>query len=85
MTREAHLARLDALCDERALEAVWFARPNAFRWLTDGSNVVDREESVGVAAAGYDGESVVVITNSIEADRSGDEQLPEGVAVSAFP
>jgi hypothetical protein len=28
---------------------------------------------------------VVVITNSIEADRSGDEQLPEGVAVSAFP
>jgi hypothetical protein len=39
---------------------------------------------VGVAAAGYDGESVVVITNSIEADRSGDEQLPEGVAVSAF-
>ena len=52
--------------------------------LDDGSNVVDREESVGVAAAGYDGESVVVITNSIEADRSGDEQLPEGVAVSAF-
>lgn len=46
-------ARLDAHLDERNLDAVWFAAPNSFAWLTGGSNVVDRDADVGVAAAGY--------------------------------
>jgi Xaa-Pro aminopeptidase len=77
--------RLDSLLATRDLEAAWFARPNSFAWLTGGSNVVDRESSVGVAAAGYDGESVSVLTNSIEADRLGDEQLPAEVEIATFP
>jgi len=83
--QSAHLERLDALLAARDFEAVWFARPNSFTWLTGGTNVVDRESDVGVAAAGYDGESVVVVTNSIEADRLRTEQLPADVAVSTFP
>ncbi|PSP76040.1 peptidase [Halobacteriales archaeon QS_3_64_16] len=77
--------RLDSLLATRDLEAVWFARPNSFTWLTGGSNVVDREASVGIAAAGYDGESISVLTNSIEADRLGDEQLPAEIEISTFP
>jgi Xaa-Pro aminopeptidase len=77
--------RLDSLLDARDLEAVWFARPNSFVWLTGGNNGVDRESSVGVAAAGYDGESISVLTSSIEADRLRDEQLPAEIEVSAFP
>jgi Xaa-Pro aminopeptidase len=76
--------RLDSLLDAREIEAAWFARPNAFAWLTGGSNVVDREASVGVAAAGYDGESVSVLTSSIEADRLRDEQLPAEIEVASF-
>jgi Xaa-Pro aminopeptidase len=85
MDRRNRSDRLDPVLDTRDLEAVWFARPNAFAWLTGGNNVVDRESSVGVAAAGYDGESVSVVTNTIEADRLRDEQLPEGVDISTFP
>ena len=77
--------RLDSLLDRRNLEALWFARPNSFAWLTGGTNVIDRESAVGVAAAGYDAESVVVVTNSIEADRLRDEQLPADMGVSVFP
>ena len=77
-------ARLDAYLDERDLAAVWLARPNSFSWLTGGDNVVSREESVGVAAAGYDGEGVTVVTDNIEAGRLADEELPADVAVRTF-
>ncbi|MWG36360.1 M24 family metallopeptidase [Halomarina oriensis] len=77
-------ARLDAYLDANDLDAVWFARPNSFAWLTGGDNVVDRTGDVGVAAAGYDGRRVVVVTDSIEAPRLRDEELAEGVAVEAF-
>lgn len=85
MDRRDRSKRLDPVLDARDLEAVWFARPNAFAWLAGGSNVVDRESPIGIATAGYDGESVSVITNTIEADRLRDEQLPESVGISAFP
>ena len=76
--------RLDAYLDERGLEAVWFARPNGFAWLTGGDNVVDADAPTGVAAAGYDGE-LRVITDNIEADRLADEELPDAFAVESFP
>jgi Xaa-Pro aminopeptidase len=75
--------RLDVLLDERDLEAVWFARPNSFAWLVGGNNVVDREGAVGVAAAGYDGDAVRVVTSNIEAPRLREEELPEYVTVEA--
>ena len=69
--------RLDQYLAAGDLAAVWFARPNGFAWLTGGSNVVDREGPVGVAAAGYDRErGFRVITDTIEAPRLRAEELP---------
>jgi Xaa-Pro aminopeptidase len=83
--RDAKTRRLDDYLADAGLEAVWFARPNAFAWLTGGgSNVVDRSAPVGVAAVGYDGEGLRVVTDDIEAGRLGDEELPEGVPVDSY-
>ncbi|WP_058996800.1 Xaa-Pro peptidase family protein [Haloarcula sp. CBA1127] len=77
--------RLDQYLRTAGLKAVWFARPNAFAWLTGGGdNVVDREGDIGVAAAGYDGDGVRVITNNIEAPRLRDEELDGDVTVETF-
>ncbi|QWC18323.1 M24 family metallopeptidase [Halorubrum sp. 2020YC2] len=81
----ARTDRLDAYLDERGLEAVWFARPNGFAWLTGGDNVVDGDATTGVAAAGYDGGGLRVITDDIEADRLAAEELPDAFAVESFP
>lgn len=80
----ARIDRLDAYLAERGLEAVWFARPNGFAWLTGGDNVVDADATTGVAAAGYDGD-LRVVTDSIEAERLADEELPDAFAVESFP
>jgi Xaa-Pro aminopeptidase len=80
-----HERRLDAYLDREGLESVWFAQPNSFAWATGGNNVVDRDADTGVAAAGYDGEELVVVTTTIEADRLRDEELPEGLSVIAEP
>ena len=69
--------RVRAYLTEHNLEAVWFASPSGFSWLTGGRNVVSREGSIGVAAAGHDGERLLVVTNNIEAERLSDEELPE--------
>lgn len=68
--------RLDAMLDEQDLNAVWFAQPNNFGWLTGANNVVARG-GPGVAAAGYDGHSVTVATNNIEAERFLNEVTPD--------
>lgn len=69
--------RLDVYRSKYGVETVWFARPENFAWLTGGDNVVDRGSEVGVAAAGYDGEEVVVITDNIEAERLAEEELTD--------
>ena len=76
--------RLDGLLEERSLSAVWFARPANFAWLLGADNAVDGTADVGVAAAGYDGDGIRVVTDDIEAGRLADEQLPDGVAVETF-
>jgi Xaa-Pro aminopeptidase len=76
--------RLDAYLADNGLEAVWFARPSNFAWLTGGNNVVDRDGTTGVAAAGYDGERIRVVTTTIEAPRLADEQL-DGTDIESFP
>lgn len=78
--------RLDDYFDATGLEAVWFARPNGFAWLSGGDNVVDREATTGAAAAGYtaDGEFLVVAENA-DAARLADEELPATVAVEQVP
>jgi Xaa-Pro aminopeptidase len=83
--RDAKRRRLDAYLRDHDLEAVWFARPNSFAWLTGGgNNVVDREAPHGVAAVGYDGDDVRVVTDNIEAARLADEELPHGDAVESY-
>ena len=69
--------RLEALLEERDLDSVWFTRPNAFAWLTGGSNVIDRETDNGVAAVGYDGDDVRLVTDNIERERIVAEELPD--------
>ena len=76
--------RLDRYLDAADLDAVWFARPNGFAWLTGGSNVVDREGPVGVAAAGYDREAGFrVVTDTIEAPRLRAEEVPDEFTIEA--
>ena len=77
--------RLDGYLTTRGLDAVWFARPTSFAWLTGGDNVVDGAGDVGVAAAGYDGDGVTVVTNTIEAPRLREEELDDAVTVETFP
>ncbi len=76
--------RLDALLDDRDLAAVWFARPNSVAWLTGANNVVDRESDVGVAAVGYDGEELEVVTSNVEAERLREEEVSGEIPVIAF-
>ncbi|WP_226479199.1 M24 family metallopeptidase [Natrinema amylolyticum] len=81
--------RLEATLESHDLDSVWFARPNSFAWLTGGNSVIDRESETGVAAVGYDGDDVTLVTNSIEADRIVTEELPDleasEVSVEQFP
>ena len=81
--------RLERYLDSQDLDSVWFARPNAFAWLTGGTNVVDRETDAGVAAVGYDGSAVRIVTDNIEADRILTEEIPDlerdAVSLEEFP
>ncbi|MFB6220150.1 MAG: M24 family metallopeptidase [Halolamina sp.] len=85
----ARVERLDAYLAATGYQAVWFARPNAFAWLTGGSNVVDREARTGVAAAGYVPESdrpaLRAVAPAGEAARIAEEELPEAFAVETVP
>ncbi|WP_290813827.1 M24 family metallopeptidase [Halovivax sp.] len=77
--------RLETYLADRDLDAIWFARPNSYAWLTGGSNVVDRGADAGVAAVGFDGDWRV-LTDSIEASRIAAEELPEVDAeVETYP
>jgi len=79
----SRLDRLDEHLESHDLEAVWFASPNSFAWLTGGDNVISLAGPTGVAAAGYDGDAVSVVTNNIEARRLADEELSADVDVTA--
>jgi len=78
--------RLARFLDREGLDAVWVGKPNSFSWLTGGSNVVDRDADVGVAAAGYvRSTGLVVVTNNIEAGRLVDEEVPAAFEVESVP
>ncbi|MDR9429381.1 MAG: M24 family metallopeptidase [Natronomonas sp.] len=84
MVDEHHLSRLDEFLEAHSLNEIWVAKTNAFSWLTRGSNVVDLGSEVGVAAAGYDGSNLEVVTANNERDRFRSEELPDGVFVHEF-
>ncbi|MCU4802672.1 M24 family metallopeptidase [Halobacteria archaeon HArc-gm2] len=85
MTEQAKLDRLDAYLATNDLGSVWFATPPMFAWLTGGDNLVAREGAAGVAAAGYDGEEVTVVTSSIEGQRLRDEEVDADVRLVEHP
>jgi len=75
--------RITRFLDDHDLDALWMARPTNFAWLTGGSNVVDRASPVGVAAAGYSRDKGFrALTDTIEAQRLRDEELPEAFTVT---
>jgi Xaa-Pro aminopeptidase len=85
---DARADRLDAYLAATGGDAVWFARPNAFAWLTGGRNTPADEDGVGVAAAGYvpDGAPAFrAVAPAGEAERIGSEELPDAFAVEAVP
>ncbi len=77
-------SRLDDYLAAHGLDAVWFARPANFAWLTGGDNVVDGASDIGVAAAGYDGDGVTVCTTNVEAPRLRAEELDDRVRIDSF-
>ncbi|WP_224337638.1 M24 family metallopeptidase [Haloprofundus halobius] len=85
MTEQAKLDRLDAYLATNDLESIWFAAPPMFAWLTGGDNLVAREGDAGVAAAGYDGEAVTVVTSTIEGQRLLDEEIDVDVRLVEYP
>nr|WP_231741176.1 M24 family metallopeptidase [Halorubrum sp. CBA1125] len=85
MTEQAKLDRLDEYLATNDLASVWFATPPMFAWLTGGSNLIVREGTAGIAAAGYDGEEVTVITSNIEGHRLLDEEIDADVTLVEHP
>ncbi|MFB6138088.1 MAG: M24 family metallopeptidase [Halobacteriaceae archaeon] len=76
--------RLEELLLREQCDAVWFARPQNVAWLTGGDVIVSEHADVGVAAAGFDGDGVTVVTSNIERDRLRDEELPGDVLVESY-
>ncbi|CCC40874.1 M24 family metallopeptidase [Haloquadratum walsbyi] len=77
--------RIEAFLNTESIDAVWFARPQNFTWITGGSNVVDHTASIGVAAAGYTrNDGFVCITTNIEAERLRAEELPDEFTVISY-
>ncbi|KPN30549.1 metallopeptidase family M24 [Halolamina pelagica] len=85
---DARAERLDASLAATGADAVWFARPNAFAWLTGGDNARSATDDIGVAAAGYVPErtpSFRAVALAGEADRIAAEELPDAFAVETVP
>ena len=86
---DARAERLDAYLAATGYDAVWFANPDAFAWLTGGDNTVGAVSGgTGVAAAGYvpgDAPAFRAMAPAGEADRIAAEELPDSFAVETVP
>lgn len=91
--QSARAERLDAYLGATGYDAVWFAKPNAFAWLTGGDNTIGSSGAVGgdgtgVAAAGYvpgDAPAFRAVAPAGEAERIAAEELPDAFAVETVP
>ncbi len=63
---ETKLSRLDTYLSSNDLESVWFADSDSYVWLTGHSNIIDRSSSTGVAAVGYDGDTLTIVVDNDE-------------------
>ena len=85
---DARADRLDSYLAATGDDAVWFARPNAFAWLTGGRNTPAGDDGTGVAAAGYvpgDEPAFRAVAPAGEAERIAAEELPDDFAVESVP
>jgi Xaa-Pro aminopeptidase len=85
---DARANRLDSYLAATGDDAVWFARPNAFAWLTGGRNTPAGDDGTGVAAAGYvpsDTPAFRAVAPAGEAERIAAEELPDDFAVESVP
>lgn len=74
--KRAHLRRY---LSRRGLDEIWFATDGNFGWLLGGDNLVVRSSPSGVAALRFDGATVTVFTDTIEAPRLRAEELPDDI------
>ncbi|MFD1566558.1 M24 family metallopeptidase [Halolamina litorea] len=85
---DARTACLDSYLAAAGFDAVWFARPDAFAWLTGGDNSPVDADGLGVAAAGYvpgEDPALRAVAPAGEATRIAAEELPDGFAVETVP
>lgn len=73
---QTRLDRLNALRSTHEAPDVWLLRPANFAWLTGGNSVVDRTSPHGVAAVGFDGDRLQLLTSNNERERIVAEELP---------
>jgi Xaa-Pro dipeptidase len=77
--------RLGGLMERRAVDAVVLRRPANFAWYTGGADTkVDHVAPEGVADLIVRGDSLLVLTSTIEAPRMRAEQTP-GIEVVEYP
>ena len=77
--------RIESLLDIESIDAIWFARPQNFTWLTGGRNVIDHTALIGVAAAGYTRDNgFVCVTKNTEAERLRTEELPNNFTIISY-
>lgn len=73
---QTRLDRLNRLRTAHDATDVWLIRPANFAWLTGGNSIVDRSSPHGVAAVGFDGSRVQLLTGNNERERIVSEELP---------
>ncbi len=81
--RKRKCGRLSKYLDRNALDELWFATDGNVGWLLGGDPLIVRSSPVGAAAVKFDGETISVVTDTIEAERLKAEELPAGIAVEA--
>lgn len=79
--REIKCNRLREYLDRIGLDELWLATDGNVGWLLGADPLVVRSSPVGVAAVRFDGETLSVVTDNIEAGRLRDEELPAGIEI----
>ena len=81
---DVKLDRLRDVLESREVDEIWLATSSNFAWLLGGENLVNRSSEPGIAAVGFDGDRVTVLTTNIEATRLAAEEVPTTVALHDF-
>ena len=80
-------SRIDSYLDTKSLHGIFLTRQNNFAWITGGcENRVGLATEIGAATAYVTRDSIIIITNNIEAPRLRHEELGElDIEVRDYP